>query len=241
MGAGLSSEVVIKEENIFSLGKNLKKLKEYKAITSEQLALEVNINHKNMKSYEHKNIKPPLNNLIKLSNYFGVTIDFLILWDNTHFFHNLKMLNLAKQIDEMDQLQRFQIESMTSALLKGKNKVEIKQDNNNPAELINDLHYNLNTLREQKGMLQKDIAKLLDTNKSMVTHYENKSVPPIESLLKLSNYFNISIHALSTGQKLFFPFKDWQFGETIFQADQLLTLEEHKMMIHLMEAIIKNV
>ena len=88
---------------------------------------------------------------------------------------------------------------------------------------------------------QKDIAKLLDTNKSMVTHYENKSVPPIESLLKLSNYFNISIHALSTGQKLFFPFKDGQFGETIFQADQLLTLEEHKMMIHLMEAIIKNV
>ncbi len=236
----MSSEILNKQEVFFSLGKNLKKLREYKAITSEQLSLETNINQKNIKSYENKNIKPPLNNLIKLSNYFGITIDFLILWDKTPFFHNMKLLNLAKQIDEMDQLQRFQIESMTSALLKGKNKVEIKQDNNNPDELKNDFHFNLKTLREQKGVFQKDIADLLDTNKSMVTHYENKSVPPIESLIKLSDYFNISIHALSTGQKLFFPFIDGQFRETIYQADQLLTLDEHKMIMHLMEALIKN-
>ena len=236
----MSSEILKKQENVFSVGKNLKKLREYKSITIEQLALETNITYRNVQNYEHKNIKPPLNNLIKLSDYFGVTIDFLILWDKTPFFHNLKLLELAKQIDEMKQLHRFQIESMADSLLKGKNKVEIKQDNNNPAELINDFHSNLKTLREQKGVLQKDIADLLDTNKSMVTHYENKSVPPIESLIKLSDYFNISIHALSTGQKLFFPFRDGQFGETIFQADQLLTLEEHKMMIHLMEAIIKN-
>ena len=236
----MSSEIVIKQENNFSLGKNLKKLKEYKAITSEQLALESSINHRNIQGYENNNIKPPLNNLIKLSNYFGVTIDFLILWDKTPFFHNLKFLNLAKQIDEMDQLHRFQIESMASSLLKGNNKAEIKQDNNNPTELTKDFHLNLKTLREQKGIFQKDIADLLDTNRSMATHYENQSVPPIEGLIKLSDYFGISIHALSTGQKLFLPFKDGQFGETIFQADQLLTLDEHKMMMHLMEAIIKN-
>ena len=193
-----------------------------------------------MKSYEHKNIKPPLNSLIKLSNYFGVTIDFLILWDKTPFLHNLKLLNLAKQIDEMDQLHRFQIESMASSLLKGKNKIEIKQDNNIPAELTKDFHLNLKTLREQKGVFQKDIAELLETNRSMATHYENQSTPPIEGLIKLSDYFGVSINALATGQKLFLPFKDGQFGETIYQADQLLTLDEHKMMMHLMEAIINN-
>lgn len=236
----MSSEIPIKQENIFLVGRNLKKLREYKAITSEQLSLDTDISLRKVHSYEHDSINPPLNNLIKLSSYFGVTIDFLILWDKTPFFHNLKLLNLANQIDKMDQLHRFQIESMTSALMKGKTKIEVKLDNNNQVDLVNNFHLNLKTLREQKGVFQKDIADLLDTNASMVTHYENKSVPPIEGLIKLSDYFSVSIHALATGQKLFYPFIDGQFGENIFQADHLLSLEEHKMVIYLMEAIIKN-
>jgi transcriptional regulator with XRE-family HTH domain len=225
--------------NIFSIGKNIKQLRSYKSLTLEQLAKECNINNKTFEGYENNNINPPLSNIIKIVSHFGVTIDFLILWNNTKHFHNIKLLSMAKQIDEMEQLHRFQIESMASSLLKGRKKSEIIQDNIS-LPLTDNFHSNLKTLRENKNINQKVIAELLETNQSMITHYETKSIPPVENLVKLSEYFKISIHALSTGQILLYPFKDGQFGETIFQADQLLTLEEHKMLIHLMEAIIKT-
>lgn len=57
-------------------------------------------------------------------------------------------------------------------------------------------------------------------------------------MIKLSKFFDVSIHAMVTGEKLRFDFQDGHFGRTIVLADQLLSLDDHKILIKLMENII---
>lgn len=52
----------------------------------------------------------------------------------------------------------------------------------------------LKLLREEKGLYQADIAKVLGTSITAVTYYENeKRDIPTEVLKKLSDFFNVSI------------------------------------------------
>ena len=95
-------------------------------------------------------------------------------------------------------------------------------------------------IRKYKNMRQIDLAKLTNFSRPLISLYETKNSPSLERLLKFSKVFNISIHALITGEKLFFNFNDKYFGKTILLADQLLSLENQKMLITLMESVLKN-
>lgn len=57
---------------------------------------------------------------------------------------------------------------------------------------------NLKFLRKSKGLTQNDIVNLLKlTNQSIIANYESeKHHPPIEMLIKIANYFNVSIDEL---------------------------------------------
>jgi len=225
--------------NKFLLSNNLKTLRDLCSISIKLLGKSANISPSSLEKYEFSNITPTINNLIKLSDFYSISIDFLLLWDKTQYPKNLKLLNLAKNLDDMKFESRTRVEGSALSFLGNNTTDSIKLDGIEN-DLSDNIHENISILRENKKVSQKQLAELLDVNQSQIAHYQNKSVPSLDKIIKLSEFFRLSVHAIVTGQKLYFQFIDGHFGKTMLLADQLLTLEEHKMLIHLMKAIINN-
>ena len=65
------------------------------------------------------------------------------------------------------------------------------------AKIIGNL---IKKLREQKGLSQYKLAEALFVDRTAVTKWENgKTIPSVDMLLMISNYFNISIDELVYG------------------------------------------
>jgi len=73
-----------------------------------------------------------------------------------------------------------------------------------------------------------------------LSQYELKSFPSVENIIRLSESLDVSMHALVTGIKLNFQFTDGHFGKTMLLADHFLSLEDHKVLIRLMESALNN-
>ncbi|EOU1886315.1 helix-turn-helix domain-containing protein [Clostridium perfringens] len=59
------------------------------------------------------------------------------------------------------------------------------------------LNNRLKSLRNEKGVLQKDVAEYLKISTSAYGFYEQgKRIPDVETLNKLSDYYNVSIDYL---------------------------------------------
>ncbi len=60
----------------------------------------------------------------------------------------------------------------------------------------------LKTIRKEKGLNQQKVALDLHISREALSHYENgKREPSLALLLKMSNYFNVSINYLITGKE----------------------------------------
>ena len=56
----------------------------------------------------------------------------------------------------------------------------------------------LKQLRQQEGLTQKELAKSIEVGRTTISEYESgKIVPKHEGLLKLANYFNVSVDYLT--------------------------------------------
>lgn len=57
--------------------------------------------------------------------------------------------------------------------------------------------HRLKELREEKGVTQQDIGKLVNTSKMAISHWEKgHSEPSIAQLISLSNYFGVTVDYL---------------------------------------------
>ena len=64
----------------------------------------------------------------------------------------------------------------------------------------------LKKIRKIKKLNQQKVALDLNISRESLSYYENnKRQPSLELLLKMSNYFNVSINYLITGEE----FKKW--------------------------------
>ena len=55
----------------------------------------------------------------------------------------------------------------------------------------------LRQLREDRGMTQKEFASLFEVNRATIGHYEsNISYPSADVLVKMANYFHITVDQL---------------------------------------------
>lgn len=61
-----------------SFSERLKELRTSKGLTMEQLAKEIDSTRGTISNFENKNKKPSLDMLIKLADYFDVSIDYLV-------------------------------------------------------------------------------------------------------------------------------------------------------------------
>mgnify|MGYP006291899705 CR=1 FL=1 len=221
---------------------NFKKFRDYLNITQEELANKLSLDRNTIALYEADKRFPSFNNILKLVRIFDISLDFFLLNKNCSFPRNIKLLNLAKKIDFADfSDDRNSLERTVKSLMGEKKnlKIEIKQDLEN-IPIKNNFKENLKIMRNLKELTQQQLADSIDVSKSTYSLYEIKNHPPADKLIKLSEVLQISINALATGNRLFFKFNDGIFGDTILLADQTLELEDHKILIRLMEAILKN-
>lgn len=58
--------------------KNLRKLRIFKGISQQQLADVIGTSQQSINKYENHNIEPDIQALIKLAEFFGTTIDYLV-------------------------------------------------------------------------------------------------------------------------------------------------------------------
>jgi len=58
--------------------RNLRKLRVYKGLTQQQLADVIDSTQQSINKYENHGVEPDISTLIKLSDYFETTIDYLV-------------------------------------------------------------------------------------------------------------------------------------------------------------------
>jgi len=219
---------------------NIRELRASFNLTQDELAKKLMLEDRaTIAQYEAK-MTPSMKVLARLTEVFGLSLDFIVNNKNCIYPRNLKLLGLAKKFDDSAQSQsRSLVEASIDVFMKQKPDIEIKQDSIDLV-LTNDFHSNLKGIRTFKGISQLELANSLGVGRTAVTLLENKNFPALENLQKLSELLDVSMHALLTGQKLNYQFTDGHFGRTMLLADRLLTLEQHKYLIVLMEGILQK-
>lgn len=218
-----------------------KELRTFFGLTQSELAKRLMLESGNsISNFEANSELPPLNALIKLSGIYGLSIDFLILNNSCNYPRNIKLLTLAKEFDSSAQYQsRSHVEASAQIFLKDKKNEEIKQDTLE-MELNENFHSNLKEIRTFRQKSQLELSQNVGVARTAITLYENKIFPVVENLIKISDFLNVSMHALLTGQKLNYQFTDGHFGKTMLLADRLLPLEKQKYLVELMEGISRS-
>ena len=231
-----------KKRKKFPISQNLRHLRKAYNITLEQFSKKIDVLYDSFRNYEQDNYTPPYVILIKIARFFGISLDFLLLWDKTPYIQSLKMMVLGEKIDKLERLQRFEIESITARLLSNKNKsidIPLKMDSSG-SDLSLNIKANITLVRKERKITQPKLAKLLDVARVSIYLYENKSPPPVDKIVKISEFLDVSVHALVTGEKLYFKFKNQDLLEVLLKGDKLLPLEDKQFCIKLMEKIIAD-
>ena len=86
----------------------------------------------------------------------------------------------------------------------------------------------LKFLREEKGLLQEDIGKLLGVSGRAVSNYENekRDMSP-EIIMKLANFFNVSIEYFLGATDVRYPDDDDNWFNSVNLDDIQPTLQDH--------------
>ncbi|OHD78967.1 MAG: hypothetical protein A2355_09885 [Spirochaetes bacterium RIFOXYB1_FULL_32_8] len=221
---------------------DLKYFRNINNISQDKLAQLLSIDKGSIASYEAGKCYPGFKNLIQLIEIFKVSLDFLLLGNDCIYPKNLMFLNYARRLDSLLHSEaRNNIENSARSLL-GKNidfNPSLKHDTID-IELINSFNPNLKDIRILRNLTQPTLSKSINISRSLLAQYELKSFPSVDNITKLSESLDISMHALVTGIKLNFQFTDGYFGKTMLLADHFLSLEDHKVLIRLMESALNN-
>lgn len=101
-------------------------------------------------------------------------------------------------------------------------------------------------LRAEKGVYQKDLAKLLNLANQTISGYETgRSEPSIEALIQMADYFQCSVDELlgredyGTGNVVIQGAQLSAFDERLLQVVHMLTLEDQYQVLGFAQALAK--
>lgn len=221
--------------------KILKILREQLNLTQNQISEKTNIDIETIRKYETNRYKPTVKNIATYSNFFGLSIDYLLSQNQSNYIRNLKLWDLSLLIDKNKKDQIITIEQTISALL---NKHDIKMFTYSYDDfeltLTTSINQNLRILRKLRKLTQIELGNEFNISTRMISGYEKDTIPPLDKLHYLAMKLEVSIHCLITGKKLSFDFKNKEFGEIILKADHFLNFDEQKMLIQLMETFLNT-
>lgn len=105
---------------------NLKLLRKQNNLTQKQLGEITNIRRVNISRYEKGEVEPTFNILIKLADYFNVSIDYLIGHRQNNKIDiselNEVQQNIIKMTTELNEINSVRVESYISAKIEAQNE-----------------------------------------------------------------------------------------------------------------------
>ena len=222
--------------------KIIRKLREIENLSRKTITTHLNISTDALEKYENGKKNPYFPVILKFAKYFDVSVDFLIGGENVQSAKNIKLIKTAKLLDQIEiEINIVTISSVIESLLPEDliNDFKIHLDNF-PEKLTDDFHTNLKTIRNLKKLSQEQLGQPINISSKVIFHYENTQYPPAPKLKLLAERLQLSAHCLCTGEKLYWTFNHNNFLDLILKADQLCNLDEHRMLIHIMNKMLSK-
>lgn len=100
---------------------NLKKLREQKELSQDQLGLLAGVNGRQISKYEHNKVEPNLKTLKKLAEVLEISIDDLIKNDfesNSYDYKDRELMTLFEKIDKLKAKEKQIVKYLLRKLLK---------------------------------------------------------------------------------------------------------------------------
>jgi transcriptional regulator with XRE-family HTH domain len=106
--------------------KNLKEIRLQNNLTQKELSEQTKIIRQNISRYENGEVEPNISTLIKLADYFNVSVDYLIghRQNNKIDISGLSeaQQNIIKMTTELDETNAIRVESYISAKIEAQNE-----------------------------------------------------------------------------------------------------------------------
>ncbi len=104
--------------SMVKLGKYLAALRDAEGISYRTLAERVGISYNALSAYEKDREMPSFENVVKLSRYFKVPIEYFISGEEKPFeYHDLDLVELFKQVDGLDEAFRSLVKSFAGRVV----------------------------------------------------------------------------------------------------------------------------
>ena len=220
--------------------KIIRKLREIYNLSRNDLTESLNITIDAIDKYENGKKNPYFPVLVKIADFFQVSIDFLVNTEDTKSPRNLKLINLASEIDKRELNNIIiHISEIIKSFIKHDEKIIVQIDNFD-IDLTDDFHKNLRIFRQYKDYSYEAYGKKINMKSGLIRSYEINRYPPAPKLVILANGLYISVHSLCTGEKLSWIFKNNDFFNLILKADHFCNLDEHRMLIYIMTKMLEN-
>lgn len=200
-------------------GEKILEQRKRKGITQQELADALNISRSTLAGYEAENKKPSYKVLVRIAEYFGVTVDYLLELDvggNVMLGKRIAELRKAcdmsqKELGEKLGLSASAIGMYEQGRREPGNAMLIAMENlfgvtvdyllgvtdsteNAPESSVARKFGNrLRDLRVSEGITQLQMAVILDTSKSNISKYEAGTVEPgMEKINEIARFFKVT-------------------------------------------------
>ena len=171
---------------------NLKKWR--KNLSQQNLADILNLQQTTYSDYERGVTEPTLSSLVKLANFYNISLDELAERGEALKSYNFDEYSQAKQdviykiINSPEKLV-YRIDAYINVLT---NQDLVKPNYSNLT-----FKMDLKERRKKTNLLQKELAKKITIEPATYCNYENGTTePPLSVLIKLADFYKISLDAL---------------------------------------------
>lgn len=208
-------------------------------LSLKELSKKSKLNFTTLEGYEFKNIQPPYQNIIKLSSFFNLSIDYLTRGEQSRFIKNILFLKFANEVDDLPYSEVNKLEIYIDAFLDRRKSIHRIYDKAD-LQFTKNFNDNFRAIVEYSELTENDFAKKFDLTKRKVASYKKATECPYEILCKISDKYKISMHWIITGEKLNFNFEDRKFEKQVLKADEYLEKKYIDNTIELAEKILKS-
>ena len=108
-----------------SLGEKIMVLRKQRKVSQKDLAKTLGINPSNLPNYESGRYSPSLDMLVKISDFFDVSLDSLVrnrASDDLLKLQDHDLIRITKQVDELDPKDRETIKAMIQSFVNQQKK-----------------------------------------------------------------------------------------------------------------------
>ena len=195
------------------LGERIAEQRKKLGLSQEELAEKLNISQKSISKYKLGDRKPQYKVLVRMAEYFGVTVDYLLRSTDTQDFGICDCGNTIKELrteagmtqEELGMLLNVQNAAVSKyesgkvpltgeTLLKLSKIFNVSTDYLLGAEEGNTMiGGKIAELRKEQGLNQKELAKKIGVSRSALSLYEiDRREPDLETVKKIASLFGVT-------------------------------------------------